>query len=285
MWLPPSSPPCQPPDDGVLVHGLRWEVRVRGEGEPLLLLHGFTGRGTAWGGHVAAFAERFRVIVVDLPGHGRSGIGEPWRMTVEQAADDLDTILSRLGAVPAHVLGYSLGARIALQLAVTHPDDVARLVLESPSAGLATAAKRVARRAADEALAGRLERDGIEAFVDEWERQPIFASHADLPARTRAQQRAIRLSNSPAGLAASLRGAGQGSMEPLHGRLQAVEAATLVIAGALDEGGLPRAEQVARGIPGARLAVVDAAGHTPHDERPAPFRRLALEFLQEVPAA
>lgn len=268
----------------MLVHGLRWAVRIRGTGEPLLLLHGFTGRGTSWGSHVAAFAERFRAIVVDLPGHGRSGIGEPWRMTVEQAANDLDEILTRLGAAPANVLGYSLGARIALQLAVAHPEDVARLVLESPSAGLPTAAERIARRVADEALAARLERDGIEAFVDEWERQPIFASHADLPAWTRARQRAIRLANDPAGLAASLRGAGQGSMEPLHARIQELEAPTMVITGALDERGLPRAERVARGIPGARLAIIERAGHTPHDERPAPFRRLALEFLQEVPA-
>jgi 2-succinyl-6-hydroxy-2,4-cyclohexadiene-1-carboxylate synthase len=269
----------------MLVHGLRWAVRARGTGEPLLLLHGFTGRGASWGSHVAAFAERFRVIVVDLPGHGRSGVGEPWRMTVEQAANDLDEILTRLAAAPANVLGYSLGSRIALQLAIAHPEDVARLVLESPSAGLATARERIARRQADEALARRLEGGGIEAFVDDWERQPIFASHADLPARTRARQRRIRLSNSPGGLAASLRGAGQGSMEPLLGHLQDVEAPTLVIAGALDERGLPRAEQVARGIAGARLAIVERAGHTPHDERPAPFRRAALEFLQEVPAA
>lgn len=269
----------------MLVNGLRWAVRARGNGSPLLLVHGFTGRGSAWGSHVAAFAERFRVIVVDLPGHGRSGIADPWRMSVDEAASDLAEILTRFAATPANVLGYSLGARIALQLAIAHPEAVARLILESPSAGLATAGERIARREADAALAGRLENAGIEAFVDEWEQQPIFASHAGLPAGTRARQRRIRLSNSPAGLAASLRGAGQGSMEPLFSRLPGVAAPTLIIAGALDERGLPRAEAVARGIPDARLAIIERAGHTPHDERPAPFRRLALEFLQEVSAA
>lgn len=265
----------------MLVHGLRWEVRVRGAGPPLLLLHGFTGRGTAWGPHATALARSFRVIVVDLPGHGRSGTAEPWRMTVEQTANDLDDILARLGAAPSHVLGYSLGARIALQLALAHPEDVDRLVLESPSPGLASAAERVARRAADEVLARRLEADGIVSFVDEWERQPIFASHLRLAPGVRARQRAIRLAHDPAGLAASLRGAGQGSMEPLHGRLAEVVAPTLVIAGALDDRGRPRAELVAGLIPGARLAVVDGAGHTPHLERPAPFRRLVSQFLQE----
>jgi 2-succinyl-6-hydroxy-2,4-cyclohexadiene-1-carboxylate synthase len=188
-------------------------------------------------------------------------------------------------AAPAHVLGYSLGARIALRLAVAHPEVVRRLVLESPSAGLATEEERATRRAADDVLATAIERDGVAAFVAEWERRPVFASHASLPPARAARLRAMRLANDPRGLAASLRGAGQGAMEPLFDRLAAVTAPTLVIAGALDDRGRPRAQQVARGIPGARLEIIDNAGHTPHEEQPAVFRRLALDFLQEVPAA
>jgi 2-succinyl-6-hydroxy-2,4-cyclohexadiene-1-carboxylate synthase len=269
----------------MLVDGLHWAVRVRGAGRPLLVLHGFTGRGTAWGTHLDAFARRFRVIVVDLPGHGRSGTAEPWRMTVERTATDLAEIVERLDVTPAAVVGYSLGARIALALAVTNPPAVERLLLESPSAGLATAAERIARREADEALAQRLERDGIERFVDEWERQPILATHAGLPAATRARVRSLRLRNRPAGLAASLRGAGQGTMAPLFDRLPEITVPTLVVTGALDDRGRPRAEEVARLIPTARLCVIDGAGHTPHDERPAAFRMVALDFLQEAPAA
>lgn len=267
------------------VDGLRWEVRARGAGQPLLLLHGFTGRGTSWGAHAAAFAERCRVITADLPGHGRSGTADPGRMTVERTADDLAAILRRLAAAPADVLGYSLGARIALRLAVAHPAAVARLVLESPSAGLETDRERRARRAADEALAARIERDGIEAFVAGWERGPVFATHAALAPAAAARQRSIRLRNDPHGLAASLRGAGQGAMEPLHDHLAGITAPTLVIAGAQDAIGRPRAERVARGIPGARLELIDGAGHTPHLERGSVFRRLVTAFLQEVPAA
>jgi 2-succinyl-6-hydroxy-2,4-cyclohexadiene-1-carboxylate synthase len=268
----------------IVIDGLRWEVRARGAGRPLLLLHGFTGRGVSWGAHATAFARAFRVITVDLPGHGRSGIADPARMTVEQTAGDLAAVLARVADGSAHVLGYSLGARIALRLAVAHPHAVDRLVLESPSAGLAAAEDRTARREADETLAARVEDDGIEAFVAEWERQPVFAGHASLSSARLARQRAIRLANDPAGLAASLRGAGQGAMTPLFDRLGAIAAPTLVIAGALDDRGRPRAEAVARGIPGARLAVIDGSGHTPHEERPRAFRRLALDFLQEVPA-
>lgn len=271
---------------GLMLDGRRWEVRTRGTGHPLLLLHGFTGRGAAWGTHAAVFARSFRTIVMDLPGHGRTGIhADLARNGVEGTADDLALILERLGAAPSSVLGYSLGARVALRLAVAHPETVARLVLESPSAGLASAAERSSRRRADAALAGALERDGIEAFVAGWERQPIFASHATLPARRAARLHRLRLRNQAAGLASSLRAAGQGAMEPLHGRLGAVRAPTLVIAGALDSVGRTRAEVVAAGVPGARFAIIDGAGHTPHEERPRRFRRLVLDFLLEDSAA
>lgn len=266
----------------LVVDGLAWEVRVRGAGPTLLLLHGFTGRGSGWGRHATAFARRFRVIVVDLPGHGRSGIPrDPARASVERTAADLSAILRRIGAAPAGVVGYSLGARIALALAVAHPGVVRRLVLESPSAGIVGAEDRAVRRDADARLAEALEAGGIQAFVDSWERQPVFSSHGSLAPSVVARLRAERLANRPAGLAASLRGAGQGSMTPLHDRLAGILAPVLVIAGALDPAGLERAEAVAWGIPDARLAVIAGAGHTPHVETPAAFRSLALEALLE----
>ena len=269
----------------IVVDGLAWEVRVRGAGLPVLLLHGFTGRGTAFGSLGTILARRFRIVTVDLPGHGRSAAAAPQRLSVERTADDLASILRHVDAAPAAVLGYSLGARIALRLAVAHPTAVRRLVLESPSAGIADTADRAARRQADEDLASRIERDGIDAFVTQWESLPIFASQRLLPAARRARIRAMRRSNSPEGLAASLRGAGRGSMEPLFDRLPAVSVPTLVIAGTLDGAGRTQAEAVAAGIPQVRLALVPEAGHTPHDEQPTAFRRFALDFLQEDPAA
>ncbi|MEO7229372.1 MAG: 2-succinyl-6-hydroxy-2,4-cyclohexadiene-1-carboxylate synthase [Candidatus Limnocylindrales bacterium] len=271
---------------GIIVDDLRWEVRTRGTGVPLVLLHGFMGRGSGWGAHAAAFARHFRVVIVDLPGHGRSGTPrDPLRASVERTAEDLAAILRREVCSRAHVLGYSLGARLALRLAVAHPEVVRRLVLESPSAGLATEADRHARRAADEGRAVRLERNGTQEFVDEWERESVFASQAGLPPARAARLRTERLQNRPAGLAASLRGAGQGSMEPLHGRLAGIRTPTLVIAGALDHTGRARAEAVAAGIPGARLETVAGAGHAPHLETPTTFRSLALAFLKEDSAA
>lgn len=269
----------------MLAGAIDWNVTERGSGPALLLLHGFTGSMAAWDALAPLLVGRHRVLLVDLPGHGRTHLPDPDLATVERSAADLAALLADLDAAPAGVLGYSLGARVALRLAVAHPEVVGRLVLESPSAGIADPAARTARRRVDDALADRIETEGIAAFVDEWERSAIFASHAALPPERARRIRAMRLANDPAGLAASLRAAGQGAMEPLHDRLAEVAAATLVIAGALDTVGRPRAEQVAAGIPGARLEIIEDAGHTPHDEQPEAFARLVSAFLQEDPAA
>jgi len=262
-----------------------WVVDVAGNGRPLVLLHGFTGSGASWAEHLAPLVERFRVIVPDLPGHGRSAHVAPARMSIERTADDLALILERLDAIPAAILGYSMGARIALRLAVAHPDVVDRLVLESPSAGIVDPVARAERHAADAALADQLDHDGIRDFVARWERQPVFSGHASLDSSVVERQRAIRLANDPHALAESLRAAGQGSMEPLHGHLPGVRVPTLVVGGALDRVGGDRAGLVATAISGARLELVAGAGHTPHLERPETFRRIVLAFLQEDLAA
>ncbi|MBF6606118.1 MAG: alpha/beta fold hydrolase [Chloroflexi bacterium] len=266
------------------VNGVRLEVRAGGQGMPLLLLHGFTGRGSSWAPHLPAFGRSHGTIVVDLLGHGRSDAPvDPARYAIERQADDLAALARAIGAPVADVLGYSMGARIALRLALDHPTAIRRLVLESPSAGIADATERARRRAADEALAETIERDGVAAFVDRWEGQPIFASHVALPAAARERLRRQRLGHTPAGLANALRGGGQGAMTPLDGRLGKVCATTLVVVGSLDPVGRERAAVIAGGIPGARFEVVEGAGHTPHLERPAVFRRLVIAFLAGTP--
>lgn len=259
-------------------------VLTAGQGPALLLLHGFTGTARTWSVQTEAWSGEHRVIAPDLLGHGGSEApADPTAYALERQARMLADLLELLEAAPATVVGYSMGARLALVLALEHPGSVARLVLESPSAGISDTAERDARRAADERLAQDIERDGVEAFVARWESMPIFASHADLPDETWTQQRAERRRGSATGLAGSLRGAGQGVMLPLHGRLPLITATTLVIAGARDETGLERALTVAAGIPGARLEVIDEAGHTPHLETPGAFIRITNDFLTTSP--
>ena len=217
-------------------------VLSTGEGPPLLLLHGFSGSARSWEACLPAWSVDHRIIAPDLLGHGRSDApADPARYALSRQAADLAELLLLLDAAPAAVVGYSMGARLGLVLAVEHPELVERLFLESPSAGIVERGARAERRAADERLAHDLERDGLAAFVDRWEALPLFASHANLPHDIRARQRAERLAHHPRGLAGSLRGAGQGAMPPLHAHLASIAAPTLVIAGELDGPGLERA--------------------------------------------
>jgi 2-succinyl-6-hydroxy-2,4-cyclohexadiene-1-carboxylate synthase len=218
-------------------------------------------------------------IQVDLLGHGLSDAPlDPDRHAVERQAADLAAIARRSADGPVAVLGYSFGARVALALALAEPSVVSRLVLESPTAGIADPVERKARRAADDRLASDIERDGIPAFVDRWEALPLFATHGALPPAVQSGLHNQRLHNSPAGLAASLRGAGQGAMTPLHARLGEIRMPTLVLCGALDPARL-RAEFVAAQIPDAMLTEVPGVGHTPHVESPAAFRAAVFRFL------
>ena len=263
----------------LLVNGVHYEVRTGGRGTPLLLLHGFTGRGSSWGPHIAAFRRVATTIQVDLLGHGRSDVpADPDRHAVERQAADMAEIVRRVADGRADVLGYSFGARVALALAVDESSAVRRLVLESPSAGFADPAERETRRLTDEALAEMIERDGISSFVAYWASLPLFSTHAVLPEARRRRMHAERLRNNVEGLAGSLRGGGQGAMTPLHGRLASIAAPTLVVCGRLDPG-RARAVSVAASIPNASLETIDGVGHTPHLEAPARFRAAVLPFI------
>jgi 2-succinyl-6-hydroxy-2,4-cyclohexadiene-1-carboxylate synthase len=267
------------------INGVGLEASVGGRGPALLLLHGFTGTAATWSAQLPAWQRSFRTIAVDLVGHGRSESPTSQdHYGFEQQAADLATLLANADALPANVVGYSMGARIALGLAIWHPDAVAALVLESPSAGFSDPHERSSRRAADLALAGQIEREGVLAFVDHWEAQPIFASQASLPSDTRGRIRRERLSQQARGLAGALRGAGQGSMPPLETRFRTVRCPCLVIAGSLDSIGRERARAIADGISGARLEIVEDTGHAPHLERPHVVEQLVTAFLSTAHA-
>ncbi len=254
-----------------------------GGGEGILLLHGFTGGVSVWREHAPVLARHATVVAVDLIGHGRSDAPEdPARYGMEQCVADLLAVLDHLGLARVAVLGYSMGARVALHLAAAAPDRVSALILESGSPGLAAEEERRARRDSDEALAARIERDGVERFVDYWEALPLFATQRQAPPAVQIVQRQQRLSNSATGLANSLRGMGTGAQASLWDCLGELHTPTLLIVGALDDkfGAIGRA--MAAALPRARLAIVPDAGHTVHLEQPAEFDLLVGDFLKAL---
>lgn len=244
-----------------------------------LLLHGFTGSSQSWGdGLIDALASLGPPpVLVDLPGHGRhAGDTDPDHFTLEAV---LESIGDASGGEPIDLVGYSMGGRLALAYAVAHPEAVRTLVLESASPGLATPEEREQRRASDEALARSLEAQGIEAFVDQWERLALFESQQSLPEHVRAAQRGRRELNDPASLSASLRGLGTGSLPSYWPALASLSMPVLVLTGELDGKFASIARDMAARIPSSRLGVVPGAGHAVHLERPDAWLSAVLDFL------
>lgn len=266
-----------------IIDGLCYHVTEWGTGKPLLLLHGFTGSGTTWLPFSGQFGEQYRVLAVDLPGHGRTDAPlDIARYRMERVAADLVHLLIERQATPACWLGYSMGGRLALYAAARLPEHVRALVLESASPGLATEAEREARRAQDEELARRIKVEGMAAFVDYWERLPLFASQSRLSPDRLAEQKAGRLRNSVKGLAGSLRGMGTGSQPSLWDSLAGLTLPGLLLAGELDEKFAAINQRMSEMWAIAELAIVPEAGHAIHLERPELFAALVTGFLERA---
>ena len=196
---------------GVDVDGLTLNVEQAGSGPPVVLLHGFTGSAAGWATLAELLAPEFTTVAIEIVGHGGSDApAGPERYRMRRCVDDLAAVLRALGHERACWLGYSMGGRTALQVAVHRPEVVSALVLEGATPGLRSEGERAERMASDEALARRIERDGVEAFVDEWEAQPLFATQASLPAERRQTIRAGRLANAWRGWRTACAGWGPG---------------------------------------------------------------------------
>jgi 2-succinyl-6-hydroxy-2,4-cyclohexadiene-1-carboxylate synthase len=268
----------------VTVDGLDFWTEVDGSGPPIVLLHGFTGSRSTWYDFFRAVQGRYTTILIDHIGHGRTASpASVDRYRMDRAVDDLVALVRAVGFERAAWVGYSLGGRTALQVAVRHPEAVGALVLEGASPGLETEAERQERIAADERLARMIEEEGIEKFVDYWGSIPLWASQEQtLSESQRTVLRQQRLAQRGIGQANSLRGMGTGAQTWLGDRLQEINVPVLLTAGRLDTKYVQIAEEMANAIPDARVRVIEEAGHAAHLERPDAFNTAVLEFLNEV---
>ena len=260
-----------------------------GAGPPLVLLHGFLGSGASMVALVealdahGALAGR-RVVAVHLVGHGRSDAPLPvapyaMERVVDQLRGVLDAVTGADRGATVDLLGYSMGGRVALALALACPQRVRRLVLVGATAGIEDPAERRTRRDADAELAAFVDQHGIEAFVDRWEQLPIFATQRDLAPEVRERVRAGRTAQRVVGVANSLRGTGTGSMEPMWDRLATRAVPTLVLAGALDTKYVEVGVRLADVLPAGRFLAIAEAGHAAHLERPEATATAVGEFL------
>jgi 2-succinyl-6-hydroxy-2,4-cyclohexadiene-1-carboxylate synthase len=239
----------------------------------LVLLHGFTQTARSWDPIRAELVrsdvvrDRIDILTPDLPGHGsRSDMASDLPTAAVELAD-------RIGN--GHLVGYSMGGRLALHLAILRPEAVRSLVLISSTAGIDDADEREARRTADHRLAQRIEQIGVEHFIAEWLAQPLFGT-------LREASSAYRLENTSEGLAASLRLAGTGEHRPLWAEISRVETPTLVVTGAQDTKFTELGRRLVATMPNARRITVPDAGHAVHLEHPDTIAHIIVEWLTEI---
>ena len=257
---------------------------VAGDGPAVTLLHGFTQSGRSWRELIGHMPEGWRWVVPDLRGHGQTQVDRGAPCSMDACTADLVRLWDELGVEKTHLVGYSMGGRLALHIGARRPERVLSLLTIGAHAGLDEDA-REGRRQGDEALAERIERDGVESFIEYWGSLPLFAGLQRRGPAYVAQIRADRMQNHASGLACSLRGMGAGVMEPVWDKLEHVPFPCTFVAGQLDHGYVASARRLAATVPHGRVEVVLRAGHAVHQERPDGLARVLAAHLAAASAA
>ncbi len=252
----------------------------------LILFHGFTGSSQNWNPLLPSLTPHFQVLTLDILGHGRSASPpDPTRYHMAQVAADIITLLNQQtpqSNQPAHLLGYSMGGRLALYLALYYPERFGSLILESASPGLQIEAEQEERRQRDNSLADRIERDGIDAFVDFWQSLSLWDSQEQLPIEIYARLRQQRRQNNPIGLANSLRGMGTGVQPSLWQNLPDLKIPVLLLTGESDKKFVRIAQEMAPLFAQANHVTIIGAGHTTHLEKPTQYTENVVSFLKNI---
>ncbi|MCM1985386.1 2-succinyl-6-hydroxy-2,4-cyclohexadiene-1-carboxylate synthase [Lyngbya confervoides] len=267
-------------------HIQTWGDRPQTEADPLgqptvLFLHGFMGCAQDYAAIAAQISRRYYCIAVDLPGHGQTRTAQT-HYTLETIAQSLRQLVEQWQVTPCHLVGYSMGGRLALYLALHSPQVWNRVVLESASPGLATAGEQQQRRQRDGLLAERLGamKSGsgeFAAFLNAWYGQPLFAriqQHQDYAALLLRRRR-----NCPTELARSLRYLGLGSQPSLWNQLSQCSVPTLLLVGEQDRKFVDINQQMRDRNARFQLAIGPNCGHVVHFEAADFYLASLRQFL------
>lgn len=248
------------------------QVELRGSGPPVALLHGFTQTGRLWGRFGDALADSYTLVAVDLPGHGGSDAERADLPTSARLV--ADAVRGAIADVPCALIGYSLGARVALHVLTQSDLLVSRAALIGATGGIEDPELRATRRRSDEDRADELEASGdVEGFLETWLRGPLFERLGD------EADRHERLRNSAAGLASSLRLCGTGTQEPLWDSVPTVRCPILALAGTDDTRFATHALRLARLAPAGAVSLVPGGGHAVHLAQPDHAGRIVEHWL------
>lgn len=245
----------------------------------ILFLHGFLGSADDWQEVMVPLSSDFYCLAIDLPGHGKTivnGGGEAYQM--ERVAKGIADYLRGLGTKTCFLVGYSMGGRLALYLALHYPEVFQKVLLESASPGLKTEAEREARRKHDEGIAQEILQTDFSLFLERWYNLPLFKTLKTHPDFERVLER--RKKNNHEGLALSLRQMGTGSQPSLWEELSVAKVPLKLLAGAHDQKFVDIGKEMASLCKTAELSIIPDAGHTTHVEnRDAFIHHLQTFFI------
>ncbi|MDF2606253.1 MAG: menH, partial [Bacillales bacterium] len=218
------------------VNGVNYSVEIKGEGKPLLLLHGFASTHETWIDCEKHLSEGYKLIFIDLIGHGKTDSPDDiMRYNIKQLCFDIKYILEKVYVNNINILGYSMGGRVALSFLMYFPDIVDKLILESCTPGIMTKEDALLRQQSDRKLAEKIIENGIEWFSEFWEKQPIFDSRSGLANSKIESIRKQQSQSNVTGLANSLLGYGTGFQPSWWENLPQISHQICIICGELDQ--------------------------------------------------
>lgn len=268
----------------MIVRGININFRCWNEEatDTIVLLHGFTGSVATWNKVAQLIPNHYRIVAVDLIGHGLSDAPTEVAMySMEEQVEVLHELFKELHLSNFTLLGYSLGGRVALSYVANYPNKVNHLILESASPGLKTEQEREARRISDEKLADEILQNGLQSFVEKWENIPLFESQKKLPTEVQKKIREERLSQKEIGLANSLRGMGTGAQKSLWTSISDITLPVTLITGSIDEKFCKIAQEMVKLLPNANHVEIRDVGHAIHVENPTLFATIVKDVLKK----
>lgn len=246
---------------------------------PILFLHGFLGNCQEFNQSISLLSNDFYCLAVDLPGHGKTQVigGEEY-YNMEHTAQGLIKFIAALGIKRCILIGYSMGGRLALYLALYFPEYFSQVILESASPGLRTQAERDQRIQQDIKLAKELATEDFSDFLTKWYNQPLFASLKNHPDFEKMLEH--RLQSNPLELSKSLQYLSTGCQPSLWSKLHENVVPLLLLVGELDQKFISINTEMVSLCKFAQLEIVKNCGHNIHFENATLFVETIGRFLK-----